>query len=106
VVRESFPGAPVLELEGFGLLRGMRMRRAGVALQLLDHRVAERAIGQHALERVLDRPARGTGCQPAENLIGAVDDVPVPLDVLRLGGIGLHRGLAWSSSAKSTILLF
>src|SRR5450631_1714555 len=46
-----------LQFEGFRLLRRVRMRRAGVALELLDHRVAERALGQHALDRLVQRAA-------------------------------------------------
>ena len=32
------------------------MRGTGVHLEFLDHRVAERALGQHALDRLLQRP--------------------------------------------------
>ena len=43
---------------GLGLLRRVRVRRARVALELLDHLVAERALGQHALDGLLERAAR------------------------------------------------
>src|SRR5438477_9735806 len=46
-----------LQFERFRLLRGMRMHRAGVALELLDHGVAERSLGQHALDRLFKRAA-------------------------------------------------
>src|SRR5690349_12246947 len=35
----------------------MRMRRSGVALELLDHRVAQRSLRQHALYRFLEHTA-------------------------------------------------
>ena len=42
------------------------MRRARVALQLLDHRVAERTLRQHALDGLFQRPARKPGLHLAE----------------------------------------
>src|SRR5450631_2600482 len=46
----------VLQFESFWLLRRVRMHGAGVALELFDHRVAERALGQHALDGLVQRP--------------------------------------------------
>ena len=43
-----------------GLLRGVRMGSIRVDLELLDHGVAERTFGQHALDRFLERAARNT----------------------------------------------
>src|SRR3990172_5486478 len=37
--------------EIFRLLRGMRMALTGIHLEFLQHRVAERTFGQHALDR-------------------------------------------------------
>src|SRR6476646_10228107 len=48
------------DLERLRLLRRMRMRRAGVALELLDHRVAERALGQHPLDGLFEHPSGET----------------------------------------------
>jgi len=44
----------------------MWMLAAGVDLQLLDHRVASVALGQHALDRDLQRPARETALHLVE----------------------------------------
>src|SRR6476469_6905770 len=134
----------------------MRMRRPGVALELLDHRVAERAFGQHALDGFFERtagkarlhlaerrradaariaavpmvelvlglvagdadlldvrdddeisgvhvrrvdrlvlaaqPRCDLGREPAEHLVGGVDDVPGVRDVAGPGGEGFHCG--------------
>ena len=153
------------------LLRRVRVRRAGVALELLQHLVAERALGQHALDGLLERAAgeallhlreigrrdaarvaavavvelvlglvagdaelldvgdddevagvhvrrvdglvlaaqaqRDLARETAEDLVRGVDDEPVPLDFVRLGGKGFHgvfrRG--WVNSAKSCIII-
>src|SRR2546421_6377487 len=60
-----------LDLEHFGLLGGVRMRGTGIHLQLLDHRIAERSLGQHALDRLLERAARMLGLHVLE--LGRVD---------------------------------
>src|SRR6188472_2114237 len=177
-VRRRIAGSS--EFEDFGLLRRMRVRRPGVALELLDHRVAERAFGKHALDRLFQRAAgkarlhlaegrradaarvaavpvvelvlrlvagdadlldvrdddevpgvhvrringlvlaaqarRDLGGEPAEDLVGAIDDVPAVRDVARPGGEGFHSEKSWfragwngalcPASAKTAIVLF
>ena len=42
------------------------MRRTGIHLELLHHRVTERALGQHALDGLFERTARVAGLQISE----------------------------------------
>src|SRR5690606_31585200 len=44
-----------LDFERFGLLSSVRMLGAGVNLELLGHGITERALGQHALDGLLER---------------------------------------------------
>src|SRR5690554_1825016 len=44
-----------LDFQRFGLLSSVRMLGAGINLELLGHGVTERALGQHALDRFLER---------------------------------------------------
>src|SRR4051812_41406977 len=44
----SVPGAGAGKVEGLGRLGGVGMLRPGVDLELAQHLVAERALGQHA----------------------------------------------------------
>src|SRR6476661_4772430 len=60
-----------LQFQRLRLLGGVRMLRAAVHLQLLDHRVAERALGQHALDGLLQRAAGVPGLHVAE--VGLAD---------------------------------
>src|SRR5438477_10201011 len=46
-------GNPGSDIQRFGLLRRVRMRSTGIALELLDHCVAQRPFGQHSLDRFL-----------------------------------------------------
>jgi hypothetical protein len=62
---------PSSDVQSLGLLRGVRMLCAGVALQLLDHRVTERTLGQHALDGLLKHARREALLQLGE--IGFVD---------------------------------
>src|SRR5574337_1255316 len=55
-----------LDFQRLGLLGAVRMLGAAVHLQLLDHRVAERALGQHALDGLLERTARVARLQVAK----------------------------------------
>ncbi len=130
------------------------MRRAGIALELLQHGIAERPFRKHALDRFLQRPTRKTllhlpegrrpdaagvaamavielvlvlgsrdldlldvghddeitgvdmrrkdrlvlaaqpqrdrAGQPPKHLVTGIDQIPLALDILRLGGISLH----------------
>src|SRR5882672_10247560 len=167
----------VSEFEDLRLLRRMRMGCTRVALELLDHCVAERALRKHSLDRLLEHAAgeprlhfaerprrdaariaavavielplhlvagdadlfdigdddevagihvrrkdrlvlaaqsrRDLGREPAEHLVGRVDDVPGARDIAGPGGEGLHRGILWflpgrclaEKSAKSMIIL-
>src|SRR5574340_903385 len=58
--------AAASEVECHRLLCRMRMRRAGVALELLQHRVAERTLGQHALDGLLEHAPRKARLHLAE----------------------------------------
>src|SRR5712692_3231110 len=60
-----------LDLQGCRLLRRMRMAATRVDLELADHRVAERALGQHALHRALEHALGLRGMQLRE--IGLLD---------------------------------
>ena len=55
-----------LELDDFRLLRGVRMCIARVALELLEQRVAERALWQHAFYGVLEDSIRILGVHLVE----------------------------------------
>ena len=66
VVADHDSRPSILDVEGLGLLRRMRMRGPGVELELLQHRVAERALGQHALHRLFQRAAREARLHLAE----------------------------------------
>src|SRR3954454_5227695 len=55
-----------LQFQRLRLLGGVRMLRAAVHLQLLDHGVAERALGQHALDGLLECAAGMLGLHVAE----------------------------------------
>src|SRR6185503_12976673 len=46
-----------LEIQRLRLLRCVRMRRPRIALELLDHRVAERSFRHHALDGLLEHAA-------------------------------------------------
>src|SRR5205085_9033812 len=54
------------EFQGLRLLCGVRMLGAAVHLELLDHGVTERALGQHALDGLLERAAGMLGLHVAE----------------------------------------
>src|SRR3989338_6867115 len=64
-----------LEFQHLRLLGGVGMLSTAVHLELLDHGVAERALGQHALDGLLDRAARVLGLHVAE--VGGVDTAGV-----------------------------
>src|SRR5688572_376861 len=69
------------QVEGFGGLGRVRMIRAGVHLQLGQHLAAERALGQHALDRAADGLRRLGGQQLA---------VGVRLDPARVAAVAVH----------------
>src|SRR5687768_3200675 len=86
--------SPIIEgssdFQRLGLLGGVRVLRAAVHLELLDHGVAERALGQHALDGLLERAAGVLGLHVAE--VGGVDAARVArvavvhlVDFLRAG---------------------
>src|SRR6478735_3079282 len=55
-----------LQFQHFGLLGGMRVLCTTVHLEFLDHRVTERALGQHALDSLFQGAARVLGLHVAE----------------------------------------
>ena len=80
------------DVERFGLLRGVRMFRTGVALQLLEHRVTQRTLGQHALDRLFQHARRKALLQLRE--IGFVDTARVTRMTVILLVLGLVSGHA------------
>src|SRR4051812_20666215 len=68
------------DFQRLGLLGAVRMLGAAVHLQLLDHGVAQRALGQHALDGLLERAAGVLGLHFPEGLLAdaaGVAGVPV-----------------------------
>src|SRR5258706_16261450 len=59
------------DLQYFWLLRRVRVLAVGVYLEFPQHRVAKRALGQHALHRALQRAIRKARMQLRE--IGFLD---------------------------------
>src|SRR4029434_11056268 len=83
IVRWRSSSTIALNFDSLRLLRGMWMLFGGVDLQLLDHRVPERAFGKHALYCQMQRTARGAFLHFLE--IGFVDATGVTaVAVIRL----------------------
>src|SRR5207249_11343340 len=76
-----------LDLEGFRLLRRMRMRSACVDLELPQHGVAERAFRQHAFHRLLQHALRLGRMQLRET------GLPDAAGVFGMAVVGLPLGL-------------
>eukprot|EP01136_Pigoraptor_vietnamica_P025358 Opistho-1_new@79282 len=60
-----------LDFQSLGALGGVRVRGTGINLQLLDHRVAQRTLGQHALDGLFQGTAGMLGLHVLE--LGRVD---------------------------------
>src|SRR3982751_3174085 len=82
------------EIEGLRLLGRMRMGRTGVTLELLDHRVAERALGQHSLHSLFERAAGKAGLHLAERRRPDASGIAaMPVIKLVLGLVARHAQL-------------
>src|SRR5437660_11733857 len=74
------------DVQRFGLLRRVRMCSTGVALELLDHCVAKRPLGQHSLDRFLERASREARLHFLEiRRADATGVTAMPMVELRLG---------------------
>src|SRR4051812_4388686 len=110
-------GRPAIEL----LAHRPRLQAAREARVPVDHLLVELLAGEVDLLRVDDDhevtrvdvrrvlrlllPAQGVGDlrrEPAQGLPLGVDDVPVALDLSRLGGIGLHQSERRRSGDRTT----
>src|SRR3954453_5197662 len=83
-------GPGMVEREGLGLLSLVGVFGAGVHLQLLQHLAPERALREHAFDRVADGILGLAGAQVGVLLrLQAARLGPVPVELL---GLGLARG--------------